>query len=64
MQYLMLRPEYFFLFMYFRIGRKKTGISFLALAGVLCSIVGGMSELERESHSMRSKLFVLLLFAL
>ena len=49
--------------MYFRIGRKKTGISFLALAGVFCSIVGGMSELERESHSMRPKIFALLLSA-
>ena len=37
---------------YIRFGRKKTVVSMLALAGLFCSIVGGMSDLEKKSHSM------------
>ena len=46
------RPYCFHFSIYIRFGRKKTVISTLALAGVFCSIVGGMSDLEKNSHSM------------
>jgi len=37
-----------------KFGRKKTVISTLALAGLFCSIVGGMSDLEKKSEKLRS----------
>ena len=42
-------------FIYFRLGRKKTVISTLAMAGVFCSIVGGISSVEKKSQSIRSR---------
>jgi len=37
-----------------KLGRKKTTIFTLALAGLFCSIVGGMSDLEKKSHKLRT----------
>lgn len=42
----------------FRVGRKKSVIVALAVAGVFCSVAGGLSSLDSNDKSMSSFILV------